>query len=600
MGTVIILVAVAAALGVGLVVFGIVSSEDRSPETGVRASYRTLADVREQLRRRFEPTGTPSWIRGEQQVSRLQRDLVSADLELRPYEFRLIQVGFALVFAIIGLLRFGISPEFLILGVLGYVLPSIYLRNRRGHRLRQFDANLPRAMELIANSMKAGQSVAQSLTAVTDNAGPPVSDEFALARREIELGASVESALNNMVRRIGSHDLRLMVMVITIQRSVGGDLPAILVTLADTMRQREEMRAEINAATAQSRATALIITLLPIVAAIALYFIVRDYFRPMLVNPLGWFMLGLAALLLFIGVGAALGAYLLTVGIIASRAADATTLARERLARQEVGLGQSAVALQLEKPLRERLLGPMRRWLDRQMTRMTPEAQAANFRRQLDFVGNPLNLDPAGLQTLRIAAAAALGAIGTAIGVFIGTPFAIGLALVIGVEIGFYVPVVWLDQLVRERRSELEASLPNALDVVAISMEAGLGLDRALEQLVRHQDDSLTLLVARALREIQLGRPRGAAFEEMAEATGIDDFTSLVRGILYAERTGVPIARTIAAHAAQMRVKRRLKIRTEAARASLKILIPTVGCVFPTLWLILLGPALLVVLTLGH
>ena len=156
-------------------------------------------------------------------------------------------------------------------------------------------------MELIANSMKAGQSVAQSLSSVTDNAGPPVSDEFALARREIELGASVESALNNMVRRIGSRDLRLMVMVITIQRSIGGDLPAILVTLADTMRQREEMRAEINAATAQSRATALIITLLPIVAALALYFIVRDYFRPMLVNPLGWFMLGLAALLLFVG-----------------------------------------------------------------------------------------------------------------------------------------------------------------------------------------------------------------------------------------------------------------------------------------------------------
>jgi tight adherence protein B len=301
MGTFIILVAVAAAVGVGLVVFGIVSSQDRSPETGVRASYRTLADVREQLRRRFEPTGTPSWIVGEQRGSHLQRDLVSADIELRPYEFRLIQVGFALVFGIIGLIRFGISPEFLILAVLGYVLPSIYLRNRRGHRLRQFDANLPRTMELIANSMKAGQSVAQSLTAVTDNAGPPVSDEFALARREIELGASLESALNNMVRRIGSNDLRLMVMVITIQRSVGGDLPAILITLADTMRQREEMRAEILAATAQSRATALIITLLPIVAALLLYFIVRDYFRPMLVNPLGWAMLLLAGFLLFVG-----------------------------------------------------------------------------------------------------------------------------------------------------------------------------------------------------------------------------------------------------------------------------------------------------------
>lgn len=301
MGTVIILVAVAAAIGVGLVVVGIVRSQDMSADTGVRASYRTLADVREQLRRRFESTGTPTWIAGEQQGSRLQRDLVSADLELRPYEFRFIQTAFALVFAIVALLRFGIGPEFLVLAVIGYVLPSIYLRNRRGHRLRQFDAGLPRAMELIANSMKAGQSVAQSLTAVTDNAGPPVADEFALARREIELGASLDSALNNMVKRIGSNDLRLMVMVITIQRSVGGDLPAILITLADTMRQREELRAEILAATAQSRATALIITLLPIVAALLLYFVVRDYFRPMLVNPLGWAMLILAGFLLFIG-----------------------------------------------------------------------------------------------------------------------------------------------------------------------------------------------------------------------------------------------------------------------------------------------------------
>jgi tight adherence protein B len=300
-GTVILLVAIAAAVGVGLVVFGtVVSQEPAGRDTGVRASYRTLADVREQLRRRFEPTGTPTWIAAEQRTSRLQRELVSADLELRPYEFRIIQGGFALLVGVIGLLRFGFGPEFVILAVLGYLLPAFYLRNRRGHRLRQFDASLPRAMELIANSMKAGQSVAQSLAAVTDNAGPPVSDEFVLARREIELGASLESALNNMVKRIGSNDLKLMVMVITIQRSVGGDLPAILITLADTMRQRDELRQEIMAATAQSRATALIITLLPIVAALLLYFIVQDYFRPMLVNPIGWAMLLLAGFLLFV------------------------------------------------------------------------------------------------------------------------------------------------------------------------------------------------------------------------------------------------------------------------------------------------------------
>jgi tight adherence protein C len=301
-----------------------------------------------------------------------------------------------------------------------------------------------------------------------------------------------------------------------------------------------------------------------------------------------------------LGLAAAIGVLLVASGLMSTRGGDAATLARARLARQEIGLGQSAIAIELEKPLGQRLMEPGRRWLSRQMNRMTPAEQAANFRRQLDFVGAPLGLDPAGIEILRIAAAAGLGALGTGVGVLIGSPLAIGLGLLIGVVIGFYLPVLWLDQLVRQRRAELEAVLPNALDVVAISMEAGLGLDRALEQLVRHQEGPLTLVAARALREIELGRPRAEALEEMAESTGVEDFVALVRSIIHAERTGVPIARTIAAHSAQMRVKRRLQIRAEAARASLKILLPTVGCVFPTLWLILLGPALLVVLSINH
>lgn len=305
MPLIIVVVALAAAAGVAMVMYGIVS-RDRAVAaidsgTGARVTYRTLADVREQLRRRFEPTGTPVWIAANQNTNALAADLASADLQLRPYEFRLLQGGVALAFALLGFLRFGVSIAVPILAVIGYVAPALYLRNRRGRRLRMFEAGLPRAMELIANSMKAGQSVAQALSAVTENAGPPLSEEFGLAQREIELGASVDSALTNMVKRMGSSDLRLVVMVITIQHSVGGDLPAILTTLADTMRQRAEMREEVLAATAQSRASSLIITLLPLAAGALLYFLVPDYFRPMFVNPLGWVMLGIAAGLLVIG-----------------------------------------------------------------------------------------------------------------------------------------------------------------------------------------------------------------------------------------------------------------------------------------------------------
>ena len=305
MPLIIVAVAVAAAAGVALVMYGIVSKNQLVATADIsrnaRVTYRTLADVREQLRRRFEPTGTPVWIAANQNGNPLAADLASADLQLRPYEFRLVQLAVALAFVIVAFLRFGVSIAVPVLGVIGYVLPALYLRNRRGRRLQTFEAGLPRAMELIANSIKAGQSIAQSLSAVTDNAGPPLNEEFGLARREIELGASVDSALSNMVKRMGSTDLRLVVMVITIQHSVGGDLPAILTTLADTMRQRAEMRDEILAATAQSRASSLIITLLPLAAASGLYFLVPDYFRPMFASPLGWVMIGISAGLLVIG-----------------------------------------------------------------------------------------------------------------------------------------------------------------------------------------------------------------------------------------------------------------------------------------------------------
>jgi len=305
MSLIIVAVAFAAAAGVALVMYGIVSRNQVVAAADInrnaRVTYRTLADVREQLRRRFEPTGTPVWIAANQNANPLAADLASADLQLRPYEFRLLQLVVALAFVGLAFLRFGVSVAVPVLGVIGYVLPALYLRNRRGRRLQTFEAGLPRAMELIANSIKAGQSVAQSLSSVTDNAGPPLNEEFGLARREIELGASVDSALSNMVKRMGSADLRLVVMVITIQHSVGGDLPAILTTLADTMRQRAEMRDEILAATAQSRASSLIITLLPLAAATGLYFLVPDYFRPMFTSPLGWVLIGIAAGMLVVG-----------------------------------------------------------------------------------------------------------------------------------------------------------------------------------------------------------------------------------------------------------------------------------------------------------
>src|ERR1700682_4447414 len=132
MPVMIVAVAIAAAAGVALVMYGIVSRDRAVPASNAdgcsRATYRTLPEVREQLRRRFEPTGPPVWIAANQNANPLAADLASADLQLRPYEFRLLQGVVALAFALVALLRFGVSVAVPVLAVIGYVLPAVYLR----------------------------------------------------------------------------------------------------------------------------------------------------------------------------------------------------------------------------------------------------------------------------------------------------------------------------------------------------------------------------------------------------------------------------------------------------------------------------------------
>ena len=122
MSTSVLLIAAAAAIGVGLVVFGILGPGRQAASAGpsARVTYRTLADVREQLRRRFEPTGAPVWIASTQRSSSLAADLASADLQLRPYEFRLVQTASAVLFGVVALLRFGISVPVVVLAIIGF------------------------------------------------------------------------------------------------------------------------------------------------------------------------------------------------------------------------------------------------------------------------------------------------------------------------------------------------------------------------------------------------------------------------------------------------------------------------------------------------
>jgi tight adherence protein B len=231
----------------------------------------------------------------------LAERLLRAGLKLRPAEFVAIQFGLAIVLGVLGLLRFGFGPAFLIMAVIGYLVPYVFLRLRQRRRLRAFSAQLPDTLSLLSNGLKAGFALPQAIDSVARNGVPPMSEEFARVVREMNLGSTVESALENMVRRVGSDDLDLVVTAILVQTVTGGNLAKILESISYTIRERVRVQGEISALTAQARASGTIITILPFVLMAVLFLITPGYFKPMLEKPLGWIMLGLAGISISFG-----------------------------------------------------------------------------------------------------------------------------------------------------------------------------------------------------------------------------------------------------------------------------------------------------------
>ena len=231
----------------------------------------------------------------------LAEHLARADIKLRSSEFVMIQLAFLLVGALLSLWRFGFAPQFVIAGVAAYLLPMRFVRWRQRRRLKTFNARLPDVVGLLANALKAGLSLPQAIEAVARNSTAPVSDELSRALREMSLGSSTPQALVNMVRRVGSEDLDLIVTAISIQSSVGGNLARILDGISHTIRQRVQMKAQISALTAQMRASGWIITLLPFIVAAILNIITPTYFGVMFTDPAGRALLVLAGISIFIG-----------------------------------------------------------------------------------------------------------------------------------------------------------------------------------------------------------------------------------------------------------------------------------------------------------
>jgi tight adherence protein C len=297
---------------------------------------------------------------------------------------------------------------------------------------------------------------------------------------------------------------------------------------------------------------------------------------------------------------AGLGVLMIFFGLARTPSRNTAEMVQQRLtAYGGGGTAERALTLEeveLQRPFSERFLRPSIERLGSLLSRSTPQKSRQNLMNRLDLAGRPGNLTPEDFAAVRIVSAAVMAAVGLGLGLLLANVVYLVIALVAGAVLGFYLPVLWLKQKVDARRNDIQRGLPDAMDLLVIAVDAGLGFDAALARVTDKYKNALSDEFAKVLREVSLGRPRLEAMDEMGRSSGVEDLHNFIQAIIQSEQFGTGIGKILRIQADEMRRKRRQRAQEKAAQATLKMMLPMVGCIFPTLWIVLLGPAALILL----
>jgi tight adherence protein C len=299
---------------------------------------------------------------------------------------------------------------------------------------------------------------------------------------------------------------------------------------------------------------------------------------------------------LLFGLIAGLGVMMIFIGLARTPTTNTAQMVQQRLS---VYGGEKPLTLEeveLQRPFSERFLRPAIERLGSMLSRSTPQKARQDLMNRLDLAGRPGNLTPEDFAAVRIVTAAVLAALGLLLGLLLANPLYLVLSLAFGAIFGYYLPVLWLKQKVDARRLEIQKGLPDAMDLLVIAVDAGLGFDAALARVTDKYKNALSDEFAKVLREVSLGRPRLEAMDEMGRSSGVDDLHNFIQAVIQSEQFGTGIGKILRIQADEMRRKRRQRAQEKAAQATLKMMLPMVGCIFPTLWIVLLGPAALILL----
>jgi tight adherence protein C len=256
--------------------------------------------------------------------------------------------------------------------------------------------------------------------------------------------------------------------------------------------------------------------------------------------------------------------------------------------------------LELQQPFLERTLRPLASRVSGYSSRIASSSFQERTEKRLALAGNPGNLRTAdwlGVKAVSAVIGAILFVILFVVVGFMKLPVPLNFVMgLIGLMLGYTIPEFWLGGQVRKRQHAILLQIPDALDLLTISVRAGLGFDAALGKVVEKLNGPLTDEFRRALAEVRVGKARREALRDIIPRTEVPPLTNFIGAIIQAEQLGVSISKVLQVQSEQLRIERRQRAEEQAAKAPIKMLFPLVGCIFPSLFIVILGPAIILII----
>ena len=298
-----------------------------------------------------------------------------------------------------------------------------------------------------------------------------------------------------------------------------------------------------------------------------------------------------AELMLLLGLAGIFLAIVLLLTTIGAITSERQAVSRSLAAVQAMQSAPGSMQAELNRPFGERVVSPGMARLTALGRRFTPQDQTDRIRHKLDLAGNPTNWDVDRVIALKVLGLFGGGVLGLVLGAaFGGILPSVGVAIALAL-FGYYAPNMVIYQLAYNRSDRIRKDLPDALDLLTISVEAGLAFDAAVSQVARNTEGPLADEFFRVLQEMQIGLGRTEAMRALGDRTDVAELRGFVTAMVQADAFGIPIANVLRVQAKEMRIKRSQRAEELAQKVPVKILFPLIFCILPCLFIVVLGPA---------